>query len=103
MKLYIKEFYKPAERYFLCKEYHYSILSRSYKSLYVLYDLKNKCYLRLISWSGFKSGFVFKPTNSIIPYYYTEDDIPTFTRLGVIPYNEDTIYPALYCQERFGK
>lgn len=98
MKLYIKEFYKPAKRYFLCKEHHITL----YEPYYVLYDLKNKCYLGLAS-GGFK-GLNFKPLAKKIPYYYNEDEIktPAFIELGIIPH-DDTVYPSLYCQEKFGK
>ena len=102
MKLYIKEFYKSAERYFLCKENHITL----YKPYYVLCDLKNKCYLRPVS--VFSPDLIqslsFIPIVKNVPFYYAKIDLElsAFVELGIIPH-DDTVYPPLYCQNRFGK
>ena len=96
MKLYIKEFYKTQKRYFLCKEHH----ATAYEPFYVLYDIKEKCYLKSIF------GNFFTPVkNHMLPWYYSENEIKisaAFRELGIVPDDKTTIYPALYCQERFG-
>ena len=91
MKLYIKEFYKSAERYFLCKENHITL----YKPYYVLYDLKEKKYLTP------PSVYAWVSLSSLIPcnhfWYYGKEEIHRFLEHGQVVANLKDVFPSGYC------